>query len=223
VNYGNYSIKQFSRIFFVVALEELQIPNRMFSSEKGTWTLWLVHYVYEAIPINFYIHYIPLCCCVFARLCLFLLSPHSFSFIFFLFLFKSPIVSCTEHNGHYLCFNDLNCEERRHEKKEKPSTDHHHDFLWIFSCCVIVCAVLSCCYILLIHFALQLLISPSKARVSLCRFIDLASDILQQQQLPQPRDRVLPAAVRGQRKRGKKVFRLCVSKKYFLFYSDYVR
>lgn len=91
----------------------------MFSSEKGTWTLWLVHYVYEAIPINFYIHYIPLCCCVFARLCLFLLSPHSFSFIFFLFLFKSPIVSCTEHNGHYLCFNDLNCEERRHEKKVK--------------------------------------------------------------------------------------------------------
>lgn len=45
------------------------------------------------------------------------LSPFIFVH-FFLFLFKSPIVSCTEHNGHYLCFNDLNCEEQRHEKKK---------------------------------------------------------------------------------------------------------
>lgn len=187
----------------------------MFSSEKGTWTLWLVHYVYEAIPINFYIHYTPLCCCVFARLCLFLLSPHSFSFIFSSFYLNHQLF-LAQSIMDIICASMIWTAWSKGMKKRKtfnrPSSRLLVDILLLF---IIVCAVLSCCYVLLIHFALKLLISPSKARVSLCRFIDLAS-VLQQQQLPQPRD--IPAAVRGQGKeREEKSFSfMCIEEVFFI-------
>jgi hypothetical protein len=54
----------------------------------------------KAIPIKFYIHFV--------LHKTFLFSFSSCTSLLFI-LFKSPIVSCTQHlqhNGHYLCFND---------------------------------------------------------------------------------------------------------------------
>lgn len=143
------------------------------------------------------------------------LSPFIFVH-FFLFLFKSPIVSCTEHNGHYLCFNDLNCEEQRHEKKKNLQPT-----IITTSCgySVVVYYCVCCTFMLLCiayPFCPQIIDIPLKGTGVLVpiywpRFSSPAATIA-------PTERYTSRSARPRkRKRGKKVFRLCVSKKYFLF------
>jgi hypothetical protein len=109
-----------------------------------------------------------------------------------------------QHNGHYLCLNDLSCEERRHEKEERNlqptiiTTSCGYSVV-VYYCVLYFHVVMYCLSI----FAPQIIdISSSKARVSLCRFIDLAS-VLQQQQLLQPerdRERVTTPRVEAKEK-----------------------
>lgn len=169
-----------------------------------------VHYVYEAIPINFYIHYtLDSVACVFSSLAMSfpsLFPSIHFRSIFFLFLFKSPIVFL-----HSIM--DIICASmiwtRRSEKKKNLQPTIITTSCG-FCCCLLlaVCAVLSCCYVLLIHCSNYWY--PSKALVSLCRFIDLAS-VLQQQQSRQS----VASRARPKKEREKKFSFICVSKKFF--------
>lgn len=120
---------------------------------QGSWTLWLVHYVYEAIPINFYIHYTPLLLCLRSLMSFPSLSPHSFSFIFFLSSFYlNHQLFLAQHNGHYLCLNDLSSGMKRRKTFNRPSSR-------------LLVDILLCCTFMLLCIAypflpLKLLISP---------------------------------------------------------------
>lgn len=122
--------------------------------------------LYEAIPINFYIHSVSLV--------LVLPSPHSFSSsspLFFFFYLNHQLFHA--HNiMDIICASMIGavCEQNKKRTFNRPSSR-----LLVDSAMYYCCAVPSCYNILLIHCSNYWY--PSKEE-SLCRFIDLASVLL---------------------------------------------
>lgn len=166
--------------------------------------------LYEAIPINFYIHYTLGSVAVSSSPCLFLLSSHSFSFVFSSFYLNRQLF-LAQHNGHYLCFNDLNWRsEQKRKTFNRPSSRLLVDSVVVYYWPV--CAVLSCSYVLLIHFA-QIIDIPRRHRCP-CADLLTSPQFSRSNNCPGPRDRASVAS-RARPKKERKKNRMCIERSIF--------